>query len=262
MLWVADSAFDSVANRAYLQRGGGHYVLAERLRSRSAAAQAVLARAGRYRQVAGNLSVKEVRLGDGVRAERFVLCHNPEAAARDAQVREHLLAYLQQRIAGSDAWPQRRRDELLGELRSTPALARLLRRTPRGLLRSSDETLSVADLAVAYRQLYQIERGWRDLKGALKLRPVFHYREDRIRAHAQLCWLALLLMRVVENTTGMSWRAVREELDRMHLVTLATGEGRVAKRTLTTSGQRRIFTALELPEPPAFADFEAAGTTT
>jgi hypothetical protein len=281
VLWVADSAFDSVANRAYLQRGGGHYVLAERLRSRSAAAQAVLARAGRYRQVAGNLSVKEVRLGDGVRAERFVLCHNPEAAARDAQVREHLLAYLQQRIAGSDAWPQRRRDELVGELRATPALARLLRRTPRGLLRidaaaiaaearldgkwllrSSDATLSVADLAVAYRQLYQIERGWRDLKGALKLRPVFHSREDRIRAHVQLCWLALLLLRVVENTTGMSWRAVREELDRMHLVTLATGEGRVAKRTLTTSGQRRIFTALELPEPPAFADFEAAGTTT
>ena len=280
VLWVADAGFDCLANRAYLQRGNGHYVLAEKLRSGSAAVQSVLARAGRYRQVAGNLSVKEVRLGDGVRAERFVLCHNPEAAARDAQVREHLLAYLQQRIAGSDAWPQRRRDELVGELRATPALARLLRRTKRGLLRidaaaiaaearldgkwllrSSDETLSVADLAAAYRQLYQIERGWRDFKGALRPRPVFHYREDRIRAHAQLCWLALLLLRVIENATGMSWRAVREELDRMHLVTLATGEGRIAKRTLTTPGQRRILAALELPEPPVFADFEVAAAT-
>src|SRR5659263_761114 len=43
------------------------------------------------------------------------------------------------------------------------------------------------------------ERGWRDMKGALGLRPIFHYREDRIRAHVQLCWLALLLIRVIEN---------------------------------------------------------------
>jgi hypothetical protein len=280
VLWVADAGFDCLANRAYLQRGGGHYVLAEKLRSASSEVQAVLARAGRYRTVAGDLAVKEVRLGDGLRSERFVLCHNPEAAARDAQVRQNLLVYLERRIAGSDGWPQRRRDELVGELRATPALARLLRRTKRGLLRidaaaiaaearldgkwllrSSDETLTAADLAAAYRQLYQIERGWRDFKGALRLRPVFHYREDRIRAHAQLCWLALLLLRVVENATDMSWRAVREELDRMHLVTLATGEGRIAKRTLTTPGQRRILAALELPEPPVFADFEVAAAT-
>src|SRR5674476_407860 len=36
VVWVADSGFNSVANRAYLQRGGGHYVLAERLRRGSA----------------------------------------------------------------------------------------------------------------------------------------------------------------------------------------------------------------------------------
>ena len=60
------------------------------------------------------------------------------------------------------------------------------------------------------------------MKGALGLRPVFHYREDRIRGHIQLCWLALLLIRVAENTTGDTWRNLRHELDRMHLVTLAT----------------------------------------
>jgi hypothetical protein len=60
------------------------------------------------------------------------------------------------------------------------------------------------------------------MKGALGLRPVFHHREDRIRAHVQLCGLALLLLRVVENATDDTWRNVRHELDRMHLVTLAT----------------------------------------
>jgi len=66
--------------------------------------------------------------------------------------------------------------------------------------------------------LLQVERGWRDVKGALGLRPVFHHREDRIRAHVQLCWLALLLLRVVENATADTWRNVCYELDRMHLV--------------------------------------------
>jgi hypothetical protein len=38
------------------------------------------------------------------------------------------------------------------------------------------------------------------------LRPVYHHREDRIRAHVQLCWLALLLMRVAVTRTGDTWR--------------------------------------------------------
>jgi hypothetical protein len=279
VLWVADRGFSSVANRAYLQRGGGHYVLAERLRGGSTETRAALARAGRYQKVAGNLEVKEVRLGEGLRAPRFVMVHNPEAAERDAHVRENLIAYLAEQIAGSDEWPQRRRDELVGTLRTRPGLYRLLRRTKQGLLRldqaavkrearldgkwllrTSDESLTAADLAAAYKQLYQVERGWRDMKGALALRPVFHHREDRIRSHVQLCWLALLLIRVVENATGESWRCVREELERLHLVTLETSEGRLARRSRMTAGQRRILAALELPEPPLFSDFEVSAT--
>jgi len=208
-----------------------------------------------YRTVTGNLRVKEVTVApggvgdgdDGIRAQRFVICLNPEQAERDAAVRDHLLTHLTGLIEGSDAWTGRRRDELVGSFKTKPGLRRYQRRTRTGLLRvdaaaikrethldgkwllrTSDLTLIPDDLAAAYKQLLAVERGWRDMKGALKLRPVFHYREDRIRAHIQLCWLALLLLRVVENTTGDTWRNTRHELDRMHLVTLSTPEGRVA----------------------------------
>ena len=134
---MADSGFNSAASRGYLQKGGGHYIVAEQVRGGSAEARAALARAGRYHAVAGNLEVKQVRLGDGARAQRFVICHNPEVAARDKIVRGNLLAYLQGTIAGTDDWPQQRRDELAGELRTTPALFRLLRRTTDGKLRIS-----------------------------------------------------------------------------------------------------------------------------
>ncbi len=275
VVFVCDSGFNSADNRAYLAGAGSHYVMAERLRSASREVKSALSRAGRYHSVDGNLEVKEVRVGEGARMSRFVVCHNPEVAARDGAVRENLVAYLERRIEGSDAWSKQRRDELVGELRTTPGLHRLLRRTPEGklrvdratvadearydgkfVLRSDDDSLSATDLALAYKQLSQVERGWRDLKGALSLRPVFHHREDRIRAHVQLCWLALLLIRVAENATGDTWRNLRHELDRMHLVTLETNEGRIAKRTATTARQREILAALGVREPAQILDYE------
>ncbi len=282
LVWVADRGFASAANRAYLTRGGGHYIHAEKLRHTNHEAAAALARAGRYHRVGENLRVKEVQVapggdGDGdagTRAQRFVICHNPEAAERDAAVRDRLVEHLRGLIDGSDTWSASRRDELVGSLRTKPGLRRYLRRTKNGLLRinqaaikreahldgkwllrTSDLTLSTQDLAAAYKQLVAVEAGWRDMKGALRLRPVFHHREDRIRAHVQLCWLALLLIRVAENATSDTWRNLRHELDRMHLVTLATGDGQVAQRSTLTTGHKSILSALDLPEPPRFFDF-------
>ncbi|MGH3262503.1 MAG: hypothetical protein ACRDNS_10935 [Trebonia sp.] len=71
----------------------------------------------------------------------------------------------------------------------------------------------------------------------------------------QLCWLALLILRVAEIETGDTWRNLRNELDRMHLVTLATSHGTVSQRTELTHHQRQILGALALPEPARFHDF-------
>jgi hypothetical protein len=48
------------------------------------------------------------------------------------------------------------------------------------LLRCSDPKLSAEDIAVGYKQLLQVERGWRDMKQVLDLRPVYHRLEERI----------------------------------------------------------------------------------
>ncbi len=277
VIWVLDRGFGSKRNRRYLQGAGGHYIVGEKLRSDSKEAKAALARQGRYHVVAGNLRVKQVRIDDGVSRDRFVICHNPERAERDKAVREQILARLREEIAGSDRLPPGKRRELYGALATKPAYRRFLRQTPSGklridrsavarerkldgkfLLRSSDESLSPADLAEGYKALYEAERGWRDLKHTIDLRPAYHRRADRIEAHVQLCWLALLLLRVAETETGDTWRNIRNELDRMHLVTLATSEGTVSQRTELTPGQRRILKALQLPEPPRFYDFTPA----
>ena len=98
---------------------------------------AALARQGRYRAVAGNLRVKEVWVPSrhaGERAERFVICHNPEAAERDAATRARLLARLKEMTDGTDKLTATRRAGLRGVISTKPGLNRYLRVTPGGLL--------------------------------------------------------------------------------------------------------------------------------
>ena len=116
-MWVADRGFTSQANRRYLRRGDHHYIIGEKLRSGSAEAAAALSRQGRYQEITGNLRVKEVRISDD---ERFVICHNPEAAERDAATRARMLARLKEMIEGTDTLSATRRAELRGVISTRP----------------------------------------------------------------------------------------------------------------------------------------------
>ena len=277
VVWVADRGFQSAENRRYLQRAGGHYIIGEKLRGESKEAKLVLARQGRYHTVAGNLEIKEVRVDEGTMRDRFVICRNPEQAERDRVIREQLVAQLEQEIADSDRLDAAQRAKLAGGLQTKRALKRFVRQTPGGLLRidraavkaeahldgkfllrSSDPTLTGEDIALGYKQLLQVERAWREMKTTLDLRPVHHRKEDRIRAHIQLCWLALLLIRIAENQTGETWRNLRRELQRLHQGTFRGSAGLVQKTSETTAAQQRILRALDLGPPPIFPAVQAA----
>ena len=279
VVWVADRGFSSAENRRYLQRAGGNYIIGEKLRSGSPEAAAALSRQGRYQHVAGNLQVKEVVIDDGVMRDRFVICRNPEQATRDKTIRDQLVAQLADAIAGTDKLSAE--DRAAYAARLPAGLRRFLRRTTTGrlrvdraavraeanldgkfLLRTSDPTLSATDIALGYKQLLEVERGWRDMKSTLDLRPVFHRLEDRIRAHVLLCWLALLLIRIAETATGDTWRNLRHQLDQMHLGTFTNPAGTIERRTATTTPQAAILRALDLDEPREFHQITPASATT
>ena len=276
VVWVADRGFQSEENRRYMQRAGGHYIFGEKLRGNDKEANLALARQGRYREIATNLRVKEVIIDDGTMRDRFVICHNPEEARRDKAVREQLLAQLADAIAGSDTLTAEERERLHGKLSTKRGLKRLIRTTKTGLLRidraavaaeahldgkfllrTSDPTLSVEDIALGYKQLLEIERAWRDMKSTLDLRPVHHRKEDRIRAHVLLCWLALLLIRIAENQTNDTWRNLRDELQRLHLITFTGPVGTSRQRTELTTHQQQILGALGIETPPLFLKLAA-----
>ncbi len=114
------------ANRRELRRGGGHYIIGEKLRSGSAEATAALSRQGRYQHVRDNLQVKEVKIAE---SERFVICFNPEQAERDAALREVMTGKLTALIADTGRLTVTKPAELRGRISTMPGLNRFLRRT-------------------------------------------------------------------------------------------------------------------------------------
>ncbi|MFC4946678.1 hypothetical protein [Pseudonocardia sp. GCM10023141] len=196
------------------------------------------------------------------------ICHNPDAATHDAHMRAQLLAQLEELIAGSDTLPIMKRGELRGRISTKPGLNRYLRVTPGGLLRidkarckaeanldgkhllrCSAPHLPAADIALGYKQLLEVERGWRDMKQILDLRPVYHRLEERIRAHVVLCWLALLFIRIAETSTGDTWTTVCRHLDRLHAGTFTGPTGLFRQRTELSKPQRDLFAKLDITPP-------------
>nr|BFD92530.1 IS1634 family transposase [Kitasatospora sp. Xyl93] len=274
IVWVTDRGFSSERNRRYLRQGDHAYIVGEKLRSGSPEVKAALSRQGRYSEIAGNMRVKEVRISD---TERFVICHNPEAATRDQHIREQLVSQLTTLIEGTDKLSDFKRGELRGKLADKPGLNRYLRTTPAGklridtakikaeenldgkyLLRCSDPQLSAEDIALGYKQLLEVERGWRDMKQIIDLRPVYHRLEERIRAHVVLCWLALLLIRIIETTTDATWTTVRRELDRLHLGTFTGPTGLFRQVTTLTKPQADLLAKLGIPAPKQIIALEPA----
>ena len=282
-VWVVDRGLSSEENLRYLRRGGGHWIAGQRMRAGEPTSEAALARQGRYRQVRENLRVKEVKLGEGEGQRRFIVCHNPDERLRDKQRRERAIKRIEEelerierlRARAGKAGTAHVRAECA--LRDHPSYSRYLRQLPSGrlrvdrarvaeeekldgkfLLETSDPDISAEDAALGYKNLLEAERSFRDLKGTLRNRPVFHRLDERIRAHVLICWLALLLVRIAERHTDQTWRRARTELERIKLVTLTGQAGTVQQTTPLTDQQRHILGALDVPAPPAVTSLDPA----
>jgi len=144
-----------------------------------------------------------------------------------------------------------------GELRINRAKVRAEER-PDGkyLLSSSDESLTAEEIALGYKQLLEVERAFRSLKQTLELRPMYHRKDERIRTHVTLCWLALLLIRIIEKRTGETWEKTRRVLQRIHQGEFATKDGRILQRTELTREQEQILNRLGIKPPPKIGKVE------
>ena len=115
---------------------------------------------------------------------------------------------------------------------------------------------------LVHRQLHEIERVNRDLKHTVDVRPVYHRREDRIRSHVLLCWLSLLLIRLIETRTDQTWHQVMKIMRPLSVAYQQSQHGLVLQTNRVSSEQKRVLDALELKPPKRFLQLPTPTKTT
>jgi hypothetical protein len=273
-VFVGDAGMVSAENLRTLSLGGGKYIVCMPWTAGGEVTTQVTTRAGRYTEVADNLRVKEVVVGDGERRRRYVVCHNPLEVKRQRKHRAQVLVELEAELATLKDIDSKAYTKRVFKLMASRRYGRYLRRTKTGKLRlnqaavrtaekhdgkfvvhSNDDTLTAEDLALGYKQLMRVEEAWRQLKSGLGMRPVFHWVPHRIHAHVFLTVLSLLLERVAEQACADTWRNIRDDLKQIKLAQLSGGNGTVwqvteprveAKNRLKSLGIKNLPTILDL----------------
>lgn len=259
VIFVGDRGLVTDDNLKALAAAGYSFIMALRKRHCREAGELMEALDSRnYRRLGKDLWVKE-RIQQGI---RHVLCFNPEKAPQDAAYRNSVLSRATPKLEALLHQPRRgRRRTPEGALaRAAQILAKhkaqkffTLGLTPDGrfffrrnvrvmnqeesldglyLLKTDVLDLSAQELVNAYKTLSRVEQSFREIKDFLKLRPIFHRAERRVRAHVLVCVLAYLL-------ECMLWECLRrkklpysarEALD--HLDTLRLVDNRLGDQTL------------------------------
>ncbi len=267
-IWVMDRGMNSEENRLILQKAGGHYIIGEKLRDNQEIHKEVLAKRGRFTTIRENLEIKEVIVGDGERRRRFVLVHNPEEAKKDKATREKTLQRIEETLKSIGAQNGQCHKKNVCALLSHRTMGRYLRQLKTGdikidkskikeeahldgkyIISTSDDTLSPEDIALGYKQLMEVERAFRTLKTTLDLRPVYHRKDERIQPHVFLCFLALLLVRIAERKTNMTWDRIKAQMERIHLGEFFSKDGRILQTTELTTEQLNMLKQLKISPP-------------
>ena len=234
------------------------YILGCKLRRDAEVQTEVLARPGRYHPVAPNLEVKEVTVAD----RRYVLCRNPEEAARDAAARTALVTHLETTLArqgpkallknkGFARFLTIRKGSVSLNQAAIDADARL---DGKFVLRTNT-ALPTAEVAQAYKSLWRVERTFREEKSTLEVRPVYHHRDDTTVGHIVACFLALRLevdrqRRLDERKLDASWPDLMRDLAQVQAVEVTCDGQRYRLRTELQGHAAAAFGAAGV-RPPA-----------
>ena len=261
-MFVGDAGMVSEDNLQRLSRGGGKYIVCMPINPGGEVAKAVLTRPGRYQEVADNLRVKEVVVGEGERRRRYVVCHNPQEEKRQRKHREQVLKELEAELSTLRECSAGCHSKRVCQLRASGRYGKYIRLTRSGkavidqarvreqerhdgkfVVHSNDDTLNAEDMALGYKQLQRVEEAWRTLKSGLSLRPVYHH------AHVFLTVLALLLERIAEHC-GDTWRNIRDDLKQIKLAQLLSPNGTVWQVTEPGPEALNRLKSLKIDKPP------------
>jgi transposase len=267
---VADRGMISAKTMTYLEKERIPYILGARMRNVKEVKEEVLSRAGRYREVypegasskdPSPLKVKEVMV-DG---HRYIVCLNERQARKDGADREVIVDALTEKLK-SDA------KSLIGNKGFRKYLAvdrdtlsineRKIEEEKRfdgkWVLKTNTD-FSAEQVALKYKELWQVEQVFRDMKSVLDTRPIFHQRTETIRGHVFCSFLALILIkelyrRLEKAGHDFEWADIKQDLKALEEITIEDKGRKLAIRSECKGVCGKVFQAVGVAIPPTIRE--------
>jgi len=246
------------------------YILGARMRKVKEVNREVLSRAGRYQEVISEgssakdpspLKVKEVIVED----RRYIVCFNPKQAQKDAADRQAILESLKEQIKkgakslvgnkGYRKYVKIERGSVSIDLKKVEEEARF---DGKWVLRTNTK-LPVAQVALKYKELWQVERAFRDMKTLLETRPVYHQRDQTIRGHVFCSFLALLLRKELDHRLEKAghvfeWSDIKQDLEALQETVIEENGRRLTVRSQCLGTCGKVFQTVGVAIPPTIRE--------
>lgn len=128
------------------------------------------------------------------------------------------------------------------------------------IILTNAQHLTSAEIALGYKTLYEVEHAFREIKDFLRIRPIYHSNDLRVRGHVFICVLAYLLEKILENklqsaAVKLSPQKVVEHFKSMRMVTGEVMGKPINKITEISKEQKTILNSLGFAETPKFPTF-------
>jgi transposase len=267
---VADRGMISANTLEKLDGDETPYILGTRMRKVKRINTAILTRGGRYREVypessdrrkPAPLKVKEV-IHEGV---RYIVCLNERQARKDATDREAILASLKRKLkqgatslVGNRGY-RRYLKVAKGSTRIDPAKVKADARFDGKWVLITNTKLPADKVALKYKELWRVERVFRDMKSLLETRPVYHQKDENIAGHVFCSFLALVLrkeldQRLAQNKHRFEWADIKQDLKALKQVEIEENGTRFAIRSECKGVCGKIFQSVRVALPPTIRE--------
>ena len=225
VVFVADSGLFNQANLDELEQHGFHYIVGARIKNLPATLTKTLLDTSLYTPLCAGTQVAELAFN----GRRLIVTHKEKRAAKDARDRARGIERLRKKLTTSanvkdqlSNHGYRKFLRVTGDSSLSIDEAKLAEASQwdglHGIITHSD--LSAAEALAQYHNLWQVENAFRVTKHDLKVRPIFHWKKERIQAHLAISFMAYTLVqhltyRVRLQHQPMSVEAIRKVLLRV-----------------------------------------------
>lgn len=260
VIFVGDRGMVSFKNMALLNKLEQEYILGYRMRTISKKDRPEIFNKVNLKNLRNSaLQYKEVEY----KSNRLLFYYNKERAILDAEFRERVLERLRDKIKSGKIKNLLENPTYLKYLDEVEGIAPKIcdkkvdqdKEFDGVFVLTSNAKLTPPEIVESYRSLWQIEQGFKQLKSELKLGPIYHYTDKRIRSHVFICFIALILRRMMKikltkkYKTNFSYPDCLDELKQVSVVEMKVKNEEMHILTEVKRNAKKMFSCLNMKLP-------------